>query len=152
MRRAIATATVALAALQVGASAVACEIRMPPNWESKRARWIGSCHNGFAEGLGVVAYEGGKQNVTFYGRFTNGRFLRGALEEPARGIASLKTENDVVVYEYDRSDRVESIRTGADAASKVSKQLAKEGRAKEAEAYEAKARQMLDMVFKFNVP
>jgi hypothetical protein len=109
-----------------------CRFERPASWAAGQVEWLGGCRHGFAEGNGVIVdVVEGAEPERFYGRldggspsvgvlqtesgFVAGRWAHGALAEPL--------PEDVA----QRNVLLDAFRIAAEAASAVSKSLAKNG-------------------------
>jgi hypothetical protein len=121
-----------------------CTFDTPEGWQVKDVRWVGSCTNGRATGLGVLRHlPHGKVEHVFYGRLEKGAPARGAIDMVGNGggyKAGEFVKGAILEKENDFDARFRGLEEAAKSALVVAKRFEKEGNKASAKYYREKSK------------
>jgi len=124
-----------------------CRFQRPAIGTGGRAEWLGGCHKGFAEGIGVIVYAlEGAEPQRFYGQLESGSPSIGVLHTSGGFMAGRWNHGSVIADLPDgiaqRNVVIDAFRKAADAATAASRSFAKKGDADASRFYATQARNL----------
>jgi hypothetical protein len=128
-----------------------CHIERPAVWTAGRVSWLGSCSEGFADGIGVILNEvEGGEPERFYGRVDHGHLSVGVLQTASGYIAGTWVQGTRAVALPDdvaqRNVLISAFQAGATAATSVSQSFAKKSDAQSSRFYAKQAKLLRDQM------
>lgn len=119
-----------------------CRFAVPSGWSPRDVRWTGSCHDGLAEGRGVLReFVGATVARLFFGSLRAGQPALGVIEQ-ADGFVAGRFEAGQAVRDGDRNTLIRAFDEGSAAAEQVAEAYRRAGNLGSARFYSDKARQL----------
>jgi len=135
-----------LAQVSTQSSQSACVFTAPAGWNQTATRWDGACHDGHAEGLGVLKeYQQQKVVRFFFGRLEHGELKLGVIDQP-EGFVAGQFAKGAPLPSDDAQRTVDAFAEAEKAATEVASRFSKAGKSASAKFYTAKAKELREQL------
>ena len=123
-----------------------CRYEVPDGWLPKDVRWSGACHEGTADGHGVLReFSGTQVSRIFFGMLGRGKLRIGVIQQ-SDGFKAGRFDAGKIVDDGDRNALIKAFDEAATAAKQVSETYRREGNTASARFYLDKSKQLAEQM------